>query len=223
MATKRKITFVNDYIYHVFNRSIERRPIFTNRKEYDRALQLLKFYRHKNIPIRYSQLLQRPKDIRNRILEDLFNTEQIVEVLCFCLMPNHFHFMLKQKHEGGIARFISNFTNAYTKYFNTKYERLGPLFQGVFKAVIVESDEQLVHLSRYIHLNPVVSSIIKDEQLETYAYSSYLEYLSHSNNSIVNKELVLSMFKTVNKYEQFVVDQIDYAKKLDKIKHLTLE
>lgn len=223
MATQRKIAFANDYIYHVFNRGIERRSVFTNRKEYDRASQLLKFYKHKDIPIRYSQLLQKPKDVRNKILEDLFKTEQIVEVLCFCLMPNHFHLMLKQKHEEGIARFISNFTNAYTKYFNTKYERVGPLFQGVFKAVIVENDEQLVHLSQYIHLNPVVSSIIESKQLETYAYSSYLDYISHSDNDTVNKELVLSMFETVNKYKQFVVDQIDYAKKLDKIKHLTLE
>lgn len=222
MATTRKITFKNDYIYHVFNRSIERKPIFTAKRELDRALHLFKFYRHKDIPIRFSQLLQQPEDTRNAILEKLYSSDKIVEILCYCLMPNHFHIMIRQKHDGGIARFMSNVTNAYTKYFNTKHQRVGPLFEGIFKAVFVENDEQLIHLSRYVHLNPVASSIIDANQLESYYYSSYVEYVSQLNN-IANKETVLGMFRNIAAYKQFTLDQVNYAKELEKIKHLALE
>lgn len=225
MATVRKIVFRNDYIYHVFNRGIERRSVFRSTREFGRAFELLKFYNHKEIPIRYSQFLQKSLEIREGLLKKLEQSEQLVEILAYCLMPNHFHLMLKQNLTSGIPVFISNFTNAYTKYFNKKYQRRGPLFEGIFKAVLVESDEQLVHLSRYIHLNPVVSSIIKETELNNYVWSSYREYLSDkkSNGGIANKELVLSLFNSVKAYENFVMDQIDYAKKLEQIKHLKLE
>ena len=83
-------------------------------------------------------------------------------------MPNHFHLLLKQTIDNGISHFLSKFTNSYTKYFNTKYNRVGPVFQGVFKSVHIESDEQLMHLSRYIHLNPVVSAVVEKQNLLSY-------------------------------------------------------
>lgn len=222
MTTQRKIVFKNEYIYHVFNRGIERKTIYSSKRDFERAVDLIKYYQHREIPIRFSQLLLQPMAIRSKILRDLYTSEKVVEIVCYCFMPNHFHFMLKQLAEGGIAKFISNTTNAYTKYFNTKYKRLGPLFEGTFKAVLVESDEQLIHLSRYIHLNPSSSSLIETDKLKGYEYSSYLEYISPSND-IVNKELVLSLFKSSGDYEQFVLDQADYAKELDKIKHIAFD
>ena len=223
MTTFRKIVFRNEQIYHVFNRGVERRTVFTNRKELERAKQLIKFYRHKDIPIRFSQVMNQPEEIKNKILEKLYRTNQQVDIISYCLMPNHFHFILKQNTENGVARFISNFTNAYTKYFNTKHKRIGPLFQGIFKALIVETDKQLIHLSRYIHLNPVSSSIIKEDQLTIYPYSSLMEYLLLSNDEISKTDVVLSMFKTSEKYRDFVINQLEYAKRLDEIKHLVLE
>ena len=148
---------------------------------------------------------------------------KLVEILCFCLMPNHFHFLLKQLKDNGISIFISKFANSYAKYFNTKHERVGPLFQGRFKAVHIENDEQLVHVSRYIHLNPVVSSLIEEAALKDYVWSSYPEYLKLINSQITDKELVMSFFKTEDKYKQFVLNQADYGKNLEQIKHLTLE
>lgn len=138
-------------------------------------------------------------------------------------MPNHFHFLLKQKIDHGISNFISNFTNSYTKYFNTKYDRVGPLFQGLFKAVLVESEEQLIHLSRYIHLNPVTSSLVKPEDLQNYYWSSYPEYVDLLEDSLTNKHLILDFFPSIDKYKEFVLDQVDYAKKLEFIKHLILD
>lgn len=223
MATIRKVIFRNEELYHVFNRGIERRDIYINKKDYERALKLIKFYRHKDIPIRFSQMYQQPLDIRNKILKKIYQSEKIVEILSFCLMPNHFHFLLKQKLEKGIATFISNITNAYTKYFNTRNNRVGPLLQGTFKAVLVETDEQLIHLSRYIHLNPVVSSVITEERLDSYPWSSYSEYLGLSHNNISDKDFILKMFRSVQHYKEFVTSQIDYGKKLELIKHLTME
>lgn len=223
MATVRKLVFRNEQFYHIFNRGIERRDVFTCKRDLIRAKDLLKFYKHAEIPIRFSQLMLQPVEIRSRMLDAVYQSKKLVEIHSFCLMPNHFHFLLKQKMEKGVATFTSNFTNAYTKYFNTKNNRLGPLFEGVFKAVLVETDEQLMHLTRYIHLNPVSSSIIAEDRLKEYPWSSYLDYLSIREENIVNKNFVLGMFKNVNEYENFTVDQIDYAKQLDVVKHLSLE
>lgn len=222
MATQRKIVFKNDYIYHIFNRGIERKSVFTGKRDYDRMTDLMQYYVHTDITLRFSKLLLQSLELRNELLEKVYASAKIVDILCYCFMPNHFHFMLRQNINGGIARFISNITNAYTKYFNTKYERIGPLFQGTFKAVLVESDEQLIHLSRYIHLNPVSSSLIEIDKLNYYLYSSYKEYLSPME-SFISKKMVLSSFKDIKNYERFVMDQANYSKELDKIKHLTIE
>lgn len=223
MATIRKLVFRNEEIYHVFNRGIERRSTFTDKKEFERMQKLVKFYRHKNIPLRFSQVIQQPEEIREKILNALYMSERVTDILSYCIMSNHFHFLLKQTTDKGISTFVSNITNAYTKYFNTKHQRIGPLFEGVFKAVHIESDEQLVHVSRYIHLNPVVSGIISENELESYQWSSYPEYLSLSNQEISQTDLILSMFKSPKDYQEFVNNQIAYGKQLEAIKHLILE
>lgn len=100
-------------------------------------------------------------------------------------MPNHFHLLLKQTKENGISKLVANFQNSYTRYFNLKNERVGPLFQGVFKALRVKTDEQLIHVSRYIHLNPYSSSVIKSfEELKRYPWSSVEEYLHPQTKKI---------------------------------------
>lgn len=146
---------------------------------------------------------------------------KIVNITCFCLMPNHFHLLLEQVKDGGISEFIGKLSNSYTKYFNKKNKRIGPLFQGEFKAVHIQTDEQLIHVSRYIHLNPLVNYITK--AIEIYPWSSYPEYLEKTDKYICKKEVVLSHFKTREDYKQFVLDQEDYGKKLEKIKHQLLD
>jgi len=128
-----------------------------------------------------------------------------------------------QLKDNGIVKFMAKFTNSYTKYFNTKRERVGPLFQGVFKAVHVGYDEQLLHLSRYIHLNPVLGFIAKVEELESYPWSSYPEYLGKVSSNLVNKAEILTFFKGPSEYEKFVLDQADYAMKLKTIEHLRID
>lgn len=216
--------FANEEVYHVWNRGVEHRPTFTAKSEYLRALTTLDFYRFQNPGLRLSKVLLLQKEERERFFLDL-RTEgkKLVEVISYCLMPNHFHFLLKQKIKDGVPKFVSNFTNSYTRYFNTKEERIGPLFQGIFKAVHIENDNQLIHISRYIHLNPVVSFVIKEKDLDIYPWSSLVEFLGAKTERICNYEIILGLFPSKEKYRQFVHDQIDYAKALEMVKHLVLE
>ncbi|TSC86829.1 MAG: Uncharacterized protein G01um10147_704 [Microgenomates group bacterium Gr01-1014_7] len=227
MATFRRVIFANDEIYHVFNRGVEKRPTFTNKRELDRAVETLDYYRFADLPGKLSKFLTLPLEERIKIIKNIkTDFKKLVDIISYCLMPNHFHFLLKQKVEHGISVFTANFTNSYTRYFNSRHERIGPLFEGIFKAVRIESEEQFIHVSRYIHLNPVTSYMIEPERLATYLWSSYPEYMNLSPNNIAEKDAILSLISSKNakeKYKLFVLDQADYARKLDQIKHLILE
>lgn len=221
----RKVPLVNNEIYHILNKGISLQPTFLIKRDYHRALQTIFYYQNQKPPVKYSRFLSLSNKQREIILDNLKKQGLIlVEIIAFCLMPNHFHLLLKQVIDGGISKFIGNFTNSYTRYFNTKHKREGALFQGKFKAVRIESDEQLLHVSRYIHLNPYSSYVIKTlGELENYSYSSLPEYLQKLPNNFCQKEIILDQFKNINSYKNFVFDQADYQRELENIKHLTLE
>ncbi len=209
----RNIPLVNNQIYHIYNRGSEKRSIFGSYKDQQRFLKTLAYYQLEGPKPKFSQF-QRFKNIKTD------PNQKIVEIICYCLMPNHFHLLIKQLKDNGITEFLSKLTNSYTKYYNTKFDRIGPLFQGEFKAVIIETDEQLTHLSRYIHLNPLASLLTKD--LSTWEWSSYQEYINNINNLCAKKQ-ILGFFKSPKDYEQFVLDQAGYAQQLEAIKHKTIE
>jgi len=221
----RKTPLVTDEIYHVFNRGISHQPIFFDNRDYQRFLYSVRYYQNISTPMKLSLFLTCAEEKRNKFFEErFFDKEYWVELICYCLMPNHFHFLLKQLVDGGISRFLSDLTNSYSRYLNTRQKRIGPYFQGRFKAVRIENDQQLLHVSRYIHLNPFTSFVVKNnESLKDYRYSSFSEYLGKSERNICSKEIVLNQFKTKESYEQFVLDQADYQRRLDVIKHLILE
>lgn len=222
MADKR-IPLVNDQFYHIYNRGVAKMPTFLNKRGYEQAVLDLSYYRFVEPPMKLSRFKELPHDRKTDILTSLHKNAKVhVKIVSFVLMPNHFHFLLQQTAHNGISTFISKFTNSYTRYLNTKEERVGPVFQGVFKAVRVETDEQLIHLSRYIHLNPVVSFVIKEEDLFTYPWSSLPNYIT-GDSSLVWSEPVLSQFSSINAYKDFLTNQISYSKELELIKHLTLE
>lgn len=215
--------FANDHYYHAFNRGAARQPIFRTKRDYDRAVIALDYYRYERPPLRLARALALNKEEKESFFNDLRKQPKLAEIISYCLMPNHFHLLLKQKIKKGIPKFLSNFSNSYTRYFNTKRKRIGPLFQGIFKAIRIETDEQLIHVSRYLHLNPVVSLVVEDEELDTYLWSSFPEYLNPKIESICNQKVILDFFSSRRAYHKFVHNQIDYAKKLEEIKHLTLE
>lgn len=209
----RIIPFINGEYYHVLNRGVAQMPVFNNTVDYRRFIKTMLYYRIENPKPRFSYFSP---------LNKLLNVnKKIVEIICYCLMPNHFHFLLRQIRNKGITEFISKLSNSYTKYFNIKNKRIGPLFQGEFKAIHIETNEQLLHLSRYIHLNPLVSYITKD--LEKYQFSSYGEYVRMNNNDICCKEVIISQFKSIQDYRQFILNQEDYGKQLEKIKHQLID
>lgn len=147
--------------------------------------------------------------------------DKLIEVIAYCIMPTHYHFLVVQKKENGILKFISKTCNSYSHFYNLKKERQGPLFQGKFKAVRIRGIEQLLHLSRYIHLNPVTDYIVEDP--ENFEFSSYKDYLGERKSNFINPEVILSEFSTIKDYQQFVMDRKNYQRDLAQIKHLILD
>lgn len=223
----RKVVLAPGEIYHVFNRGVASSPIYLNTRAHLRFLDLIDYYRFLNTPFSFSQLMSMPKEEREKILIGLKRENAIhVEIFAYCLMPNHFHFLLKQITDKGISVFMSNLQNSYVKYFNIRNERAGPLFQSMFKGVRIENDSQFLHVSRYIHLNPSTAYIVEPENLEDYSWSSLKAYLNESfnkDNYFVNSEAILNFFKNRKDYLKFILDNASYQRELDRIKHLTLE
>jgi putative transposase len=217
----RRIVFTTGEVYHVLNRGIAQAPIFLSPKEYKRFLQLIDYYRFFDLSISFSHFsrlcLKDKKEFKNNL------KEKQVEIFAFCLMPNHFHLLLRQEKEGGIAKTLSNLQNGYAKYFNIKHKRSGSLFQSMFKAIRIETDEQLLHVSRYIHLNPSSSYLVKIKDLSKYPWSSLLDYLKNKSSSFTNAKLILELAGGRKSYEKFVFAQAEYQRELNKIKHLALE
>lgn len=221
----RFVPLITEELYHVFNRGVNKQPIFFGKRDYQRAMDVCEFYSFAESKLRFSKFLLLSQEKKIHFWRKLREgNRKLVEIICFCFMPNHFHLLLKQKEENGISKFMSIFQNSFTRYMNTKYERIGPLLQGQFKAVRVEDENQLFHLSRYIHLNPYASFVVKKkEDLINYPWSSFPQYLRKTNNSFCSVKAVMVSFKNAEEYKNFVFDQADYQRELDRIKHLTFE
>ena len=222
MAQRKTILATNE-LYHVYNRGVEKRPIFLTKRDYIRFIETTNYYRFANCPMRFSYFKLLSYEEKDKLIGELEReSNKLVEIFSFCLMPNHIHFLLKQLVDKGISKFMAKITNAFSHYFNIRHERVGHLFQGNFGAVRIENDKQFIHVSRYIHLNPVASFLIEAENLPSYEYSSYPEYINGTPGFTNTKE-ILSYFKNKDEYRKFVEDQAAYARKLENIKHLSLE
>ena len=147
--------------------------------------------------------------------------EKVVQIVAYCIMPTHLHLILKQLKEDGIANFMRKVLNSYSHYFNIKHKRKGPLWEARFKNVLVRTDEQLLHLTRYIHLNPVTAYLV--DKPEDWLFSSYKEYVSN----VVDEERICKYNNILDiepdSYKKFVEDRILYQRDLAKIKELILE
>lgn len=217
----RNILLVTDEYYHVFNRGVARQPTFVSKSDYFRALLALDYYQYANPPIKLSKFKVLSREDKYKLLSER-DTSKLVDIISYVFMPNHFHLLLKQNIDNGISKYLSKFTNSYTRYFNIRHNRVGSVFQGVFKAVSVETEEQLLHLSRYIHLNPYVSSVVTKSDLLSYPWSSLNSYISNEA-SFINADSVLSRFKKSYSYKDFVLNHADYARELEIVKHLTID
>lgn len=219
-----RFPLVTREIYHIFNRSVGGQPIFVDNRACSRAIELINFYRFLRPSIRYSHYNRLSKEQKLNFWDGLVkNHVNQVEILAFCLMPNHFHFVLRQSADTGIIKFMNNFQNSYARYFNTKFDRYGSLFQARFKSVHIETDAQLLHVVRYVHLNPLTSFVLKDKsELKNYPWSSFKEYLTLISHCVETKT-VLDLSYNLDKFEEFTFDQLSYQRELNEIKHLALE
>lgn len=219
----RKVPLVTGEIYHVFNRGIDKRPTFTQDAEYIRAIEAIIFYRLIGQPCPLSKFLcldaQKQAELRLAL-----NGKISISLIAYCLMPNHFHLLIRQEVDGGISKYLSNFQNSYTKYFNAVHERNGPLFLNQFKAVRIESEEQLLHVSRYIHLNPYSSHMIDSiRKLPDYPWSSFKDYVDESVNNEISRNLVLDYYGISGSYKEFVLARANYQKQLKEMEHLLMD
>jgi len=158
--------------YHLYNRGNNRERIFFERENYLFFLRRLRKYL---VPI--------------------------LDVVAYCLMPTHYHLLIMLK-EADLSHRMQLFSISYTKAMNKRYDRVGSLFQGAFQAIHVDENEYLIHLSRYIHLNPVMAGLV--ERAEDWEFSSYREYIGLRNGTLPKSEIVLSQFPSSEAYREFV-------------------
>lgn len=219
--SRRKIFIATNEIYHLYNRSVASQPIFDTKYNLNHFIDLINFYRFQDTKIRYSHFNRLDKNSKIKFSDSLYTSPTQVEIYAFCIMANHYHFLIKQLSDNGITKFISQIQNGYAKHFNLKTKRFGAVFQSPFKSVRIESEQQFLHTSRYIHLNPLTSYILKEfKELKNYPYSSYPDYVSDKPRQFIDKDYLLGFFKDKKKLEEFTADQVDYQRNLEKIKHI---
>ena len=205
------------YFFHVFNKSIAGFNIFQKKDCSQRFIELLDYYNNQIIPIKFSLAKQRKLYKYENLLS--FNNTRLLKILCFCIMPDHYHLLIKTDRIEKLSKFINNVENSYTRYFNIRFRRKGPLWQSPYKKVIIRSNEQLLHVSRYIHLNPTTKHLVNKP--EDWEYSSYTSLIKdpHWLKEVLTEISISSPIM----YRQFVESNKDYQVTLRNIKRLLFE
>ncbi len=191
--------YLEDAYYHVYNRGVNKREIFIDEEDYSVFLNLFKRYLS-DAPV---------KDLKGREYPWL---KDQVEMLAYCLMPNHFHLLLYQSDMYAMKHLMHGVLTAYTGYFNKKYKRVGPLFQARYKASHIVTDSYLLHITRYIHLNP--------DDYQKWEFSSLQYYLGKKNADWVSPQKMLDMFDNKREYSTFIKDHRDYKDTIDQLEHM---
>ena len=203
----RKTTFAIGEFYHIYNRGTEKRIIFLDERDFMRFLQSLEEFNTLDPIGGIFQNSFRKKQLRGRTSKlDKFvkQGEKLVNIVAYCLNPNHYHLILQQVADKGIEKFMQRLGTGYTMYFNNKYERSGALFQGKFKAVHIDSNTYLLHVSAYVNLNNHVHQLIGST-----SKSSWIEYIERqSKGAICDKKSVLGQFRKSEEYISFARDSL---------------
>lgn len=204
----RKIKIAPGEHYHIYNRGNNKQPIFSDERDWIRFLFLILclqsplLFHNMGRQVTYF-VKHRVFNISEKVLKEVI-ANRYVELVSFTLMLNHFHLILRELKERGISQYMQRVLNAYTKYFNTKYEISGHLFQGPFQAVHIENNSQLLYLSAYIHRNPrEIREWMNNEH--TYPWSSYQDYVAKNRwDDLLKKEIISKQFSSKEGYKSFV-------------------
>jgi REP element-mobilizing transposase RayT len=182
---RRNIQFTQGEYYHIYNRGCNRAKIFHSDENYQFLLRKLRKY--------------------------FISTE--VSVIAFCLMPNHYHFLLRQDGDKSVGGMVQTIFNGYSKAFNQRYNRSGTLFEGPFKAILIEKFSHLIHLCRYIHRNPLDVGLVTN--IEKWQYSNYPEWIGLRDDILVDREFIKENYPSSKDYETFVMEYVS-PKRIDK-------
>ncbi len=182
------VVYLAGHYYHVYNRGCNRELIFCGEGNYEFLLRQAK-----------------------KILAD-----GAVAFIAYCLMPNHYHMLLRSEQDGAVSQFLQRLFNSYTQAFNRQQSRTGTLFEGRAKSIFIDDERYLIHLCRYIHLNPVVAGLV--EKAENWPYSNYPEWIGARAGTLVDRDLVRSYFPNTDRYRAFIEESIEesMAKSLTK-------
>jgi len=192
---KRKTVFAKEQYYHIFNRGVNKENIFHQNENYIFLLNKVKKYAFPNN----------------------------IDIIAYCLMPNHYHFLLYQKSDMSISNFMQLLFNSYSKAINSKYQRTRTLFEGPFKSIHIDEEEYLIHLCRYIHRNPIDCFKPLVQNISDWTYSNYLDWIRERKGTLVNLEFVESYFPEPEEYTKFVLEYIPSKTILDKLKPYYIE
>lgn len=211
----RKVPFIAGEFYHIYNRGVDKRDVFSDQDDINRFFQSMKeFNVIEPIGSIYENKFQKSK---NKPRSSTPKSNKLVEFVVYCLNPNHYHFLLTPVNDKGVEKFMQKLGTGYTNYFNEKYKRSGSLFQGRFKAVHIDTNEYLLHLSTYVNLNDRVHQL--GSSTPKLGKSSWGEYMKEVGDSVgvessghqgfCNKDIILGQFDSVRKYKKFAEESLE--------------
>ena len=192
--------------YHIYNRGNEKKEIFREQDDFRFFLERMTKY-----------LL--PEKFKQRVRELLPNNT--FSLISYCLMPNHFHLLIRQNTELPVTALMRRLGTSYSMYFNRKYQRVGGVFQDQYKMVLVDDNRYLIWLSAYIHQNPKVANLASN--LKDYPWSSYNEFLGQSTLAICDKNIILQQFANLDEYSNFLKESYSLIKHKKDIESLLID
>lgn len=192
----RKVPFTEGEFYHIYNRGVDKRNIFSEHYDFSRFLESMEAF----------NTIEPIGSIYERTFSKIkfgSSTSKLVDFICYCLNPNHYHFILRPAVDRGIEKFMHRLATGYTNYFNEKYDRSGALFQGRYKSVHIDSNEYLLHLSAYVNLNYQVHQLGSST-----SKSSWVEFISESYKPFCSKDIISEQFSSPGDYESFAQESL---------------
>jgi putative transposase len=218
----RKTEFANGEYYHIYNRGVDKREVFLDGKDYLRFLVGMREFNQKEAIGSLFHLDNKRKHLKALSASSLRHLvpSGLVTIICYCLNPNHFHFILRQEMDNGISKFMHKLGMGYTNYFNKKHNRSGSLFQGPFKSISIDSNEYLLHLSVYVNANYAIHNYSEKD----WPYSSYLDYTGKREGKLCAKETILGQFdNNFLEYNKFIRTNLEYFKEKKELEKYVLE
>lgn len=209
----RKIPLLNGQLYHVFNRTIAKTRIFDRAEYLSRVFALIEYYQFRQT-LRFSKYQSFTFTQQQSYRESLDYPNRLVEIYSFAFMPNHFHFLLRQREDEGIKYFIASIQSSFARYFNILTNRTGGLFQDRFKAKLIQGDQEAKNVIRYIHFNPLVAGMVKTHELEESILTSHSMYVGNQRYLFMPTDPCSMFFSSQTTYKDFIKEEVKSLKKL---------